>query len=543
MRSTRLTSLVLLAGLIVGGLVLDAADDDPTGDDIPAIEAGVAMPAATPAGTLASTWYCAGGTATDDGFADHVLLLANPTDQAKVATVTVLTGRFAPPPTVRDTAAGGTTTTAAQPTTTTTAAPTTTTEPVPEAPAPSEVELPPHSRVEVALRELVEAPLASAIVEVDGGEVAVEHQITSLEEGGGRATAACSSTAARTWTFAWGVTERGARELLVFMNPFPDDATVTIDFATDEGTRQTLRFQNFVVPGRSVVGAFVDQDVTRKSQVSAHIQAGSGRVVVDRIQTFDGTNPALEGITLGLGAPVPAEVWAFPDGIVDEGITEQIIVFNPTDEVAEVEAEVRLANPEGEVLPEPFEITVPPRRYSVVDLHEPDVEATEETPKRIPDGAEHSIIVRSLNHVPVVAERVLTKTGSSINVGVGAVLGSPLAARRWLLVAGGVNEERSEYATVLNARTDQPVNVSISRLAGGRLEPIPDLQDVPVAPGARLSVRLRAYVDADVAPLVVTATGPVVVERGLYRFRGRGISFAMGIPVAEDVFVFDPLDG
>ena len=103
------------------------------------------------------------------------------------------------------------------------------------------------------------------------------------------------------------------------MNPFPDDATVTIDFATDEGTRQTLRFQNFVVPGRSVVGAFVDEDVTRKSQVSAQVEVGSGRVVVDRIQTFDGTNPALEGITLGLGAPVPAEVWVFPAGVARRG--------------------------------------------------------------------------------------------------------------------------------------------------------------------------------------------------------------------------------
>ena len=174
--------------------------------------------------------------------------------------------------------------------------------------------MPAHSRIEVSLRELVEAPLASAIVEVEGGEVAVEHQITTLEEGGGRATAPCSTTAAQSWSFPWGVTERGARELLVFMNPFPDDATVTIDFATDEGTRQTLRFQNFVVPGRSVVGAYVDEDVTRKSQVSAQVEVGSGRVVVDRIQTFDGTDPTLEGITLGLGAPVPAEVWVFPAG-------------------------------------------------------------------------------------------------------------------------------------------------------------------------------------------------------------------------------------
>ena len=45
-----------------------------------------------------------------------------------------------------------------------------------------------------------------------------------------------------------------------------------------------------------------------------------------------------------------------------------------------------------------------PHRYAIVDLHEPDLEVTETTPRRIPDGVDHSIIVRSLNGVPVAAE-------------------------------------------------------------------------------------------------------------------------------------------
>jgi hypothetical protein len=539
-RSSRLTSLVLLAGLVVGGLALEAADDDrPAADSVPDVEAGTAIPAATPAGTLTSTWYCAGGTATADGLADHVLFIANPSDEARQATVTVLTGGFAPPPAAPPSATPGSSTT------TTEAPSTTTTEPVPEAPPPSVVELPSHSRVEVALRDLVEAPLAAAIVEVDGGEVAVEHQITDLREdqGGGRATAPCSSTAARTWSFAWGNTERGSRELLVFMNPFPDDATVSIDFATDEGTRQSLRFRNFVVPGRSVVGAFVDQDAQRNAQVSALVEAGSGRLIIDRIQVFSGNgpNPALEGITLGLGAPVPAEVWAFPDGALGEGITQQMVVFNPTDEVAEVELEVRLDDPATNGVPEPFELTIPPRRYSIVDLHAPEAGAPEDAPKRIPDDVRHSMLVRSLNGVPVVAERVFTRSDSVVNVGVAAVLGSPVAAPRWLLAAGGVSDERSEYLSVFNAQPDADVTFTVNRLGDGELVPIEGLEDVPLPRGGRESLRLGSYTDAESLPLVVTATGPVVVERALYRYRGRGISFSMAIPLAEDVLVFDPL--
>jgi hypothetical protein len=533
-RSSRLAALVILAGVIAGGLVLDAAESPEGAPPSETVVAGVAMPAAAPAGSLSSTWYCAGGTATDKGFADHVVVIANPTDEPRRAVVTVLTGVIAPKPLVADTS-GESTTTTAPPETTTTAAP-------PEPPPPSVVDVPAQSRVEVSLRDLVHAPLASAIVEVEGGEVAVEHQVTTLAEGGGRATSSCSSTAAREWSFPWGVTSRGARELLVFMNPFPDDATVTIDFATDEGTRQTLRFQNFVVPGRSVVGAFVDQDVTRREQVSAQVHVGSGRLVVDRIQTFDGTDPALEGITLGLGAPELAEVWVFPAGRLGEGATEQAVVFNPTNEVAEVEVEVRLDDPETNGVPEPFEVTVAPHRYEIVDLHEPDLEVTETTPRRVPDGVDHSIIVRSLNGVPVAVEKVLTRSEPQANLGVSATLGAPLAAPTWILAAGGVSEERRETVSVYNP-SDHSARISVHALDDGRTLEIESLQDLEIAPGGFRRINVNDHVDIENLALVITADGPVSVERGLFRIDGRGIAQSMGIPIAVDTLVFDPLEG
>ena len=77
MRSSRLTALVILGGVLAGGLVLDATGEPASEPPPETVVAGVAMPAASPAGSLSSTWYCAGGTATDDGIADHVLLIAN----------------------------------------------------------------------------------------------------------------------------------------------------------------------------------------------------------------------------------------------------------------------------------------------------------------------------------------------------------------------------------------------------------------------------------------------------------------------------------
>jgi hypothetical protein len=537
-RSSRLTALVILGGVIAGGLVLDAAEDPKSQPEPETVVAGVAMPAAAPAGSLSSTWYCAGGTATDDGFADHVLLIANPTDRPRRATITVLTGSVLPeapePP-----AEGETTTTTTAPT-----EPTTTTT-VPAAAEPTVVDLPARTRIEVALRDLADAPIASAIIEVEGGEIAVDHQVTDSREGqgGGRATAPCSSTAARQWSFPWGVTARGAQELLVFMNPFPDDATVDVLLATDEGTREPQRLQNLVVRARSSLGVFIDAD-TRRDHVSAHVLVSRGRLVVDRIETFDGTDPALEGITLGLGAPTPAAVWMFPDGMVREGITEQVVVFNTSDEVAEVDVEVRLDDPEVNLVPEPFELTIAPNRFSIVNLHEPDPEVSEDVPARIPLDVGHTILVRSLNHVAVTAERVVTRSEPLTTVGVSATLGAPLAAPTWFLPGGGVTEQRDERVAIFNASADETATVDVTGFADGETIVLQGLQGLEIPAGGRRTIRVNdALEDQEVLSLMIEADGPIVVERALYRIDGRGSSLSMGIPLAVDVFVPDPIDG
>jgi hypothetical protein len=239
---------------------------------------------------------------------------------------------------------------------------------------------------------------------------------------------------------------------------------------------------------------------------------------------------------------VPAEVWVFPAGLLGQGATEQVVVFNPTDEVAEVEVEVRLEDPETNGIAEPFEVTVSPHRYATVDLHEPDLEVTESTPRRVPDGVAHSIIVRSLNGVGVTAEKVLTRTEPQANLGVGVTLGAPLAAPTWLLPAGGVSDERSEIVTLFNPSRDAIARFDVAALQGGQRRELESLQDLEVAPGSFRTIRVATHVQGESTPLVVTADLPIVVERGLFRPNGRGISISMGIPIAHDTLVFDPID-
>jgi hypothetical protein len=525
----RITSLVLLAGALAGALVWQSTETPPASDDgPPALLAGVALPAARTEPTLSSTWFCAGGTGRDGGSADHEVLIANPTDRARTATVTVLTGEVSRAPSPEDVAAGEPSTTSTTASATTTTAAPTTTGPKPS-PRERQVAVPAQSRVELRLADISQAQLVGAVIEVDGGRIAVEHSVTGPL---GRATAPCSTTASPTWSFPWGVTARGARELLVFMNPFPDDATVDIDFATDEGVRDTARFQGFVVPGRSVVGAFIDQDVTRKAQVSAHARVRGGRLIIDRIQMFDGTD-AREGITLGLGVPTPAEVWMFPTGETGPGLTEQVVVFNPSDDVAEVEVEARLDDPTTNGTPEPFALTVAPGRYSIIDVHNED---------RVPTGVGHALIVRSLNGVPVTAERVNAGSDPAPRRGITATTGSPFGAPIWYFAGGGPTGARDEYLVLLNTSIDTPVTFSVTGFSSGQTIAVQNQQSQTLVPGGRAVIRLGDSLDRADLPVMITADGPIVAERGLYRIGGQGISQAMGIPLAEGLFVPDPVD-
>ncbi len=313
--------------------------------------------------------------------------------------------------------------------------------------------------------------------------------------------------------------------------PFAEAATVDVTFATDEGVRETRRFEGFPIPARSVVGAFVDQDVQRRALVAAQVEVRSGRIVVDRIQTFNGTD-GRRGMTLGLGAPVPAEVWVFPNGGVAPGVGEQLVVFNPTEDVAEVEVEVRPATIGEQGLPEPFAVTVAPGRFSTIALHQED---------RVVPRVAHSIFVRSLNGVPVVAERAVWAAEPSARLGVAATLGSPLGAGRWSLPAGSTTDEIDEVITLLNLADDEAL-VTFSVLGGGEAVVPEACKTSRVPPQGRLALRLSDYVEREQTPLVIDADRPIVVERELIRIDGIGMSDVMGIPFADDtVVVPDPL--
>src|SRR5690606_16365391 len=116
-------------------------------------------------------------------------------------------------------------------------------------------------------------------------------------------------------------------------------------------------------------------------QVAATVTARSGRVVAERLQVADGSPrqadasaddssalPPRTGLAVDLGTAAPSEVWVHPFGrFAPDGVRQDVVVYNPSDQPAEVDLEVSLG-PDAVGGVEPFALSLPPRSAQVVHL-------------------------------------------------------------------------------------------------------------------------------------------------------------------------------
>lgn len=543
----RLPVLVVLAAFVVAGVALDR-DPDRSGEVTTATVAAADFPMAPVEGALASTWFCAGGTADEEAFADHVVTMLNTTERSLDVDVTAFPGTIAPPAPnaetdVLDPGAGdGEETADAEETGTETAEgddeggeETAAAAPVSTEPVERRIEIGPRSRVRLAMTELVTAPIASALVESAGGGLVVEHEVRSVH---GIDAKPCATSASDEWHFAWGTTARESRELLVLFNPFPDDAIVEGVFSTEDTVREPGRFAGgLVVPGRSTLGIDLGDDVTRRDEVAATLRTRAGRLIVDRIVRVN-EEGGDRGLTVQLGVPEPQRAWVYPDGVTSDEIREQFVVYNPSDEPAEVEIAFGLDRPEENGIPAPVELSIAPGSHATVDMNEDG---------RLPAGVSHSSVVRSRNDVPVVAERVLSLVRAEGRRGLSVTTGSPVEATEWTFAAGSTESPSTESITIVNLDPQVLTEVDVVAVVGGQELPVSELQGVVIEAGERLSLNLSRQIAArDDLAIVVRATEPVVAERILAQVgdEQRGISLAVGVPSPEGSRVPpDPVDG
>jgi hypothetical protein len=462
--------LVVLALLLAAGGIADRAHRDPP----PREPVHAVGPRAAPATATSSVWFCTGAHARLDGQAVGTVMVANLARSQLTGTVTVVPDRG------------------------------------PSRSVP--IEIPASGRAGVRLADVLTADHASALVELDGGAAVAE--LVTIGPQGDSATP-CASAASDKWYFAEGATTIDATEILMVFNPFPEDALVDMSFATESGRVVPQGLTGLVVDGRGMRAVSVGDAVRREATVATTVSSRVGRLVVARLQLFDGTGAIpRRGVALTLGAPATSAQWYFPEGYVSDGVTERIQVYNPTGRESRIAIEVLL----DQGAADPVELTVPARnRVTFVANDEP----------RVPKNLGHAAIVRVLNGVDVVAERTVEASPPATLTGVAITLGATRPDPRWALAAGAPDSALEEYLVVLNPGR-APARVTVTALADGRRVVAPALRRLRVPAGARLVVRVTDSIERPVPPLLVESTGAVVVERDLYRAQGRAM--AMGIP-------------
>ncbi len=456
------------------------------------------MPVASPPHAVSSAFYCAGGTATTNGQFDSTIVVANPNPTPTTATVTVY------PAAAPGDAAGAAAVAALKPVSTS----------LPVGAA---------ARATLRLGSVQQSPFAAAVVETSSPGVAVEHETVGKT---GMSSSPCASAASATWLLPTGTTTKDAHEFLAVFNPFAADAVLDVTFQTSDGFRSPDDLQGLPVVAGSLQIVDVTAEVPRVEQLATFVSARSGRVIVDRLQTFDGTDPNHPaGSTATLAAPSAASVWVFGHGRVDDSLHETFTVVNPGDQQAEVQAEVALDDPQTNGVVDPIPVSVPPHSYTQLAMQDQ---------TRVPKGVGHSVTVRSIAGPDVVVERVLASIGATGQEGYAPTIGAPLQATRWLFADGNTHGAH-EVLAVFNPQADTILRVSVTLLANGQLTPVDGLQDLEVAAGGRMTLDLGQQLDRPDVSVIASTTLPSVVERNLVV--PPGSSFAMGMPMSDSASV------
>jgi hypothetical protein len=467
-----------LAGIVAAG----------SGTEVPAepffaLPAGAWMPSVSERDALTSSWFCPGVPATGEDGVGGEVVVANRSDDQLVGRISLLTPDG---------------------------------EPVAQ-----DLVVAPWSRTTVDVDALVTAPFASAVVEIEGGFGFVEQQAFHPA---GNSVSPCADSTSNEWFFADGFTVDGSTETLVLTNPYDDTASANLRFATLAGQSTPAAFQGFTVPPRSVrLIPIAELGARDEPVIAVEVRAQRGRLVAGRAQHYLGGGRLGHGVTLA--APALRDQFWFADGERGEGVKETFAIYNPSNTGVQVDA-VFLGIP-VEAGVGTATIDVPANGVVVFDP------ADDPATAGLPAGR-HASVFSTLAQPSVVVERIITRPAGNA-VATSVVMGAPprqdgYVATRWH--AGiGPTEPLEAGLVIYNAdNVDGAITVSAVGPAGPT--PIAGLTDVPIGPGAVITVDL---VDPDVLDreLVIDATTRVFVERSLSRGEGRaGRTGSWALPFA-----------
>ncbi len=472
MRTIRILTISLIASVLVLGAILDQSRAPVDHLRTPRSSS---VPSAGPTG---STWFCPGGSSTT-GPARVGVEVINATSDVAEVTLTAMGSGLS-------------------------------TEPVIDS-----VSVDPGSRTVVALDSLIpDDAWAGAVVETSTRGIIVG-QLFDGPTGTDRSP--CLTRTGDSWVVPNGATRvesDGEQMILLFLNPFPDDAVINIEFDADVGIDS---IDGVVAPANRVTAIDITDEVTVASRVSAIADVVAGRVAVARVQTFD--SATARGLSVETASPGGAPLTYMLTVGTTEGRTDVLSITNPSwDEVAQVDVEIVA---DIDVILDPIELTVHPRRTVTVNLADE---------SRLAGLDSLSLAIHSLSGLPVAASLdSVVAPGSDLIVGAASETGADVASLSWLVPIEAADSGRTEVVVV------NPSPVAVSRVAFSVIGPngTVEISTVELGPNRRTSVSTADLGGAQ-SVVQIVASSPVVagVESAGLTSRSMSVGVRTGDPIA-----------
>lgn len=479
----RIVGTALISAALAGVIAIDRHEDaGPTGASS-ALVTLAGFPQTQEGSRISTSWFCP-GAAAGDGLDGASVVIANPGDFEITASVNYFSD------------------------------------------VPAEVQnvvVKPRSRLEVDLLRGRTVGVVVPTVEIIGSVGTVEQELTYAA---GDVTSQCVSQTSSTWYFADGFTAEGSSQRLVLTNPFPESAVINVAYTTLAGRRVPAPLQGIILaPQSSRSISLGDAGAQNEARVAVEVVATTGQIVASRMQHYLGAGRL--GYSTSVGLPSGLREWWFTSGRTGPLVSEQLIVFNPSDRAAQVNVSFfgeGITN--GLPIDQESSAASP---SSTVDIPAGEiVSINTDSIADLPKG-DHGMVVAVLNDVPVVVEHVLSQSvGGSSFTAITNGVPSGLITETWR-VPSGLAKGALNALSILNTTAIDGIFTVAAIGPGGQVN-LPSLTNVPLTAAALVNLNVPEGVND--AEIVITASVPVVVQRRTTRGHGLvGFGIVGALPV------------
>lgn len=480
----RIIGTVLIVAAGVGVIAIDRQGGATPDGAASALVTLGGFPQAVSGSRISTSWFCP-GAAAGDGLDGATVVISNPSDVAITASLSLLSDGAA---------------------------------------ETQNISVAPRDRLSVDVLRGRTVGVVVPAVEIIGGIGTVEQQLIYAA---GDVTSQCVSQTSNTWYFADGFTAEGSTQRIVLTNPFPESAVVNVSYTTAEGRRTPSNLQGVILAARSAKSLSMnDVGAANENQIAVEVIATTGQIIASRMQHYIGGGRL--GYSTTVGIPEALNDWWFTAGRTGSQVTEQLVVFNPSQTDAQLNvaffgegitnggaAETSTAAAPSEAVTIPSGGIVYINTDNIADL---------------PKG-DHAMVVSTLNNSRVVVEHVLSqRTGGSFFTAMTNGIPAGLVSTKWRIPSGLAKGARHALS-ILNT-TSIDGTFTVSAIGPGGLMDLPNLVNVPLAAASLINLEVPEGVNE--GEVVITATVEAAVQRRTTRGHGLvGFGIVGALPVRE----------